>query len=140
MRSSRPFPIRDGTSMRNAVLDRFSMAFEPRSGSLAGIGGQRVQPSVGAIAGLRKELSAERVHLVLQQAALRHRARDKFAAAERMFFTPLGLEQATDEVIAQHKAQRFAERLGSPRAGGRSLLRNRRRLNGFGRARADGRR
>ena len=33
--------------------------------------------------------------------------REKFAAAERMFFTPLGLEQATDEVVAACKAERF---------------------------------
>ena len=32
----------------------------------------------------------------------------KVRAADRMFFTPLGLEQATDEVIAGYKARRFA--------------------------------
>jgi hypothetical protein len=70
-----------------------------------------LEPSVAAVARWRRELSAERVHFILQQAALRHRAREKFAAAERMFFTPLGLEQATDEAIAGHKAGRFDERL-----------------------------
>jgi len=67
-----------------------------------------LEPSVGTVARWRKELSAERVHLVLQQAALRQRAREKFADAARMFFTPLGLEQATDEAIAGYKAERFA--------------------------------
>lgn len=57
---------------------------------------------------LRRELSRERTHLVLELAALRQKARAKFSAAERMFFTPLGLEQATDEVIGGYKARRFA--------------------------------
>jgi hypothetical protein len=46
--------------------------------------------------------------LVLQQAELRRRGREKFAVANRMFFTPVGLEQATDESIANYKASRFA--------------------------------
>ena len=37
---------------------------------------------------LRKTLSSEQVHLVLEQIGLRRRAKDKFAAAQRMFFTP----------------------------------------------------
>jgi hypothetical protein len=57
---------------------------------------------------LRSELTAERAHLVLEQVALRERARKKFSAAERLFFTPLSLEQATDQWIAAHKALRFA--------------------------------
>ena len=56
---------------------------------------------------LRTTLSAARVHLLLEQVALRRRARQKFAAAERMFFTSVGLEQATDEVVAAYKASRF---------------------------------
>lgn len=56
---------------------------------------------------LRKDLSAERAHLVVEQVELRRRARDKFARAERMFFTRKGLEQATDEQVAAYKASRF---------------------------------
>ena len=56
---------------------------------------------------LRRELSAERARLVLEQVALRGRARGKFSAAERMFFTPVALEQATDEQVARYKARRF---------------------------------
>jgi hypothetical protein len=59
---------------------------------------------------LRDTLSPERARLVMQQVELRQRARDKFAAAERMFFTPTGLEQATDEIVAAYKAARFAGR------------------------------
>ncbi|MFO0897306.1 MAG: hypothetical protein U0836_07770 [Pirellulales bacterium] len=57
---------------------------------------------------LRRTLSAERVRLVSQQFELRRRAKTKFAAAQGMFFTPLGLEQATDDAVARHKAKRFA--------------------------------
>ncbi len=63
--------------------------------------------SVAVAAKVRRELSAERVHLVLEQVELRRRARAKFADAATMFFTPLGLEQATDEHVAAYKAARF---------------------------------
>src|SRR5436190_21529535 len=56
---------------------------------------------------LRKSLSAEQVHLVLEQVDLRRRAKEKFAAADRMFFTSKSLMQASDEVIAAYKAARF---------------------------------
>src|SRR5262245_5077557 len=38
---------------------------------------------------------------------LRQRARRKFDAAERMFFTTTALEQATDSTLARYKAERF---------------------------------
>lgn len=57
---------------------------------------------------LRKGLPAQRVHLLLEQVELRRRGRAKFAQADRMFFTPLGLEQATDEWVAAYKSQRFS--------------------------------
>ncbi len=57
--------------------------------------------------GLRKRLSPSRVHLVLELIDLRRRAAVKFDAAARLFFTPQTLEQATDQWIAQYKAQRF---------------------------------
>ncbi|HJT33201.1 MAG TPA: hypothetical protein VJ783_14250, partial [Pirellulales bacterium] len=56
---------------------------------------------------LRKELSATRVHLLVEQVALRRRARQKFVAADRMFFTPVGLEQATDDMVGAYKAGRY---------------------------------
>jgi hypothetical protein len=77
-----------------------------------GVAAAEPEPSVRLAARLRCELSAERAHLVLQQAELRRRGREKFAAADRMFFTPLGLEQATDERTADSKARRFAEAIG----------------------------
>lgn len=55
---------------------------------------------------LRKGLSADRTHLVLEQTDLRHRAQEKFSRASRMFFARELLEQATDEQIARYKAVR----------------------------------
>jgi hypothetical protein len=57
---------------------------------------------------LRKELSAARAHLVIEQVELRRRAKEKFPPAEEMFFTRKGYEQATDSAIANYKAQRAA--------------------------------
>jgi len=65
---------------------------------------------VALTAALRKELSASRSHLVLEQRDLRRRGRRKFAEADRMFFSQIGLEQATDQVVAGYKARRFPER------------------------------
>lgn len=56
---------------------------------------------------LRKELTADRARLVMEQASLRRRATEKFTHAQRMFFTTRGLEQATDQSVARYKAARF---------------------------------
>lgn len=56
---------------------------------------------------LRKELTPERTHLVLDHISLRERARVKFSDASKMYFTRKLLEQATDDQIANHKATRF---------------------------------
>jgi predicted RNA methylase len=58
---------------------------------------------------LRRDYPAELVSAALAQHELRRRAHLKFTRAERMFFTRAGLEQATAEVIARHRATRFAE-------------------------------
>lgn len=52
---------------------------------------------------------AELVAAALTQARLRRRAESKFAPdAERMLFTPAGLEQATRASVATYRARRFA--------------------------------
>jgi hypothetical protein len=56
---------------------------------------------------LRKTLSPPQAHLIVELAELRRRARAKFTAADRMYFTRVGLEQATDEQISKYKATRF---------------------------------
>jgi hypothetical protein len=60
-----------------------------------------------AVTRMRRELSADQVSLVCEQANLRKRAAIKFARAAEMFFTPSGLEQATDEQVAAYKASQF---------------------------------
>ncbi len=71
------------------------------------------EATVQLTAKLRRELSAERVRLVLEQARLRQRAKEKFPSAERMFFTALGLQQATDAWVAAYKAERMTARLAA---------------------------
>lgn len=60
---------------------------------------------------LRKELSAQQTHLILEQVELRARARAKFEHADRMFFTRQTLQQATNEDIARYVASRFPREL-----------------------------
>ncbi|MHC4403588.1 MAG: class I SAM-dependent methyltransferase [Planctomycetota bacterium] len=68
------------------------------------------RPLVTVAGRLRKDLPLERAHLILDQMELRRRGRAKFVDAERMFFTRVGLEQATDQWVARYKASRFPRR------------------------------
>ena len=56
---------------------------------------------------LRRDLPPERARLIVEQLDLRGRATAKFSHAEQMLFTRIGLEQATDEWVAEYKASRF---------------------------------
>ncbi|MFJ2831865.1 SAM-dependent methyltransferase [Streptomyces sp. NPDC087263] len=58
---------------------------------------------------LRREHPAALVSAALGQARLRQRAAAKFGAedAERMYFTPNGVEQSTRTTVATHRAQRL---------------------------------
>ncbi len=69
---------------------------------------ESAEPVHRLTARLRKELSAEQTHQVLELADLRRRARAKFVAADTMLFTRQGFEQATDRWIARYKAIRFS--------------------------------
>lgn len=69
-------------------------------------------PLPRTVQALRAQLGPERTALILEQVELRAKARDKFSRADELFFTRRGLEQATDEVLANYKAQRFAECTG----------------------------
>ncbi|GIX05187.1 MAG: hypothetical protein KatS3mg114_1056 [Planctomycetaceae bacterium] len=57
---------------------------------------------------LRSRYPAELVRAALELVALRRRAVAKFSRAQEMWFDRRGLEQATAEFVAIHKAQRFA--------------------------------
>ncbi len=62
---------------------------------------------VGAL--LRKDAAPERVAVAMTQVRLRRQATSKFGPlAERMYFTPEGLEQATRLQVADHRAARIA--------------------------------
>ncbi|HTM55108.1 MAG TPA: hypothetical protein VL175_13825 [Pirellulales bacterium] len=65
------------------------------------------EAQLAALSRLRKALSAEQARLIVEQWKLRERGLAKFTAAGQMFFTAQGLEQATDELVADYKAARF---------------------------------
>jgi hypothetical protein len=56
---------------------------------------------------LRKQYPADLVASALTQHGLRLAAETKFERAAQMFFTRAGLEQASSEVIARHRVQRY---------------------------------
>jgi hypothetical protein len=57
---------------------------------------------------LRRQWPADLVAAAGEQAELRSRAQTKFTRAASMLLTRAGLEQATSESVAHHRAQRFA--------------------------------
>lgn len=61
------------------------------------------------VAYLRRHLTAEQARRVSQLAELRRRALSKFPAGGQMFFTRVGLEQATDHWIAAYKSKRWRD-------------------------------
>lgn len=61
---------------------------------------------------LRTEFPADLVPLAISLHQLRQRTAGKFTRAERMWLDRIGLEQATAEPVARHKAARFP--LGEP--------------------------
>jgi hypothetical protein len=56
----------------------------------------------------RKLASPEMVSAAMRLAEGRRRGAAKFSRADRMWFEPIALEQATSEAVARHKARRFA--------------------------------
>ena len=60
---------------------------------------------------LRQRYASELVRAAFLLRELRQRAKAKFSRAEQMWFDRLGLEQATSELVARHKAQRFEGRV-----------------------------
>jgi SAM-dependent methyltransferase len=65
--------------------------------------------ALGASTRLREDHSPEQVAAAMTQARLRRRGRAKFGdLADRMYFTPDGLEQSTRLRVAEHRAARIA--------------------------------
>jgi hypothetical protein len=77
-------------------------------GALAG--GDRVDPGaeLALAERLRARYPAELIAAALAQHDLRVRARAKLSRAERMYLTRDGLEQASSELVARHRAARYA--------------------------------
>src|SRR5512135_479865 len=65
-------------------------------------------PRPADLARWRRSMPAELVAAALRLASGRRRGASKFTRADRMWFEPTGLEQATAEPVARHKARRFA--------------------------------
>lgn len=64
--------------------------------------------SPATIARWREQLEPDYVTAAWHQVLLRQAARPKFTRADQMLFDRIGLEQSTDEIVAGHKARRFA--------------------------------
>lgn len=57
---------------------------------------------------LRRDYTPDQAGAALTVARLRQRATAKFACADSMIFTPDALEQASGEIVSQHRAAQFA--------------------------------
>lgn len=108
---SKPHSIADPGA---AELDDYRWLVGPAAADLLTATAQRFEGAgernallISLSASLRKTLSPERARLIVEQTTLRLRAHRKFSRADEMFFTSLGLEQATDEVVARYKANRY---------------------------------
>ncbi|MFC4111430.1 THUMP-like domain-containing protein [Nonomuraea zeae] len=101
-------------------LDAFTELLTPRGQrALAEAGELTGKDPVAAATTLRKTYDAALTSAALTQAGLRERAKAKFGAdAERMYFTPHGLEQSTRAEVAEHRARRLValHHAGSPEA------------------------
>ncbi len=67
------------------------------------------RPGPSDLSRWRKQAPAEWVSAALRLAEGRRKGSAKFERAGRMWFDPVGVEQATAEPVARHKARRFGE-------------------------------
>jgi hypothetical protein len=98
-------------SLGDAVA-RFEALLSPRGRELLGrLARETVTPDTVLPLGqqLRAEFPAQLVRDALAQHELRMRAEAKFGRAGQMFFTRAGLEQASSDLVAGHRARRYAD-------------------------------
>lgn len=91
-------------------LEGYRWLASPEGGVLMASIRQRLdagEPVLKVSEALRGEHAPERVALALTQVGLRDAARAKFADADRLLLTREGLEQATSDRIAAHRATRY---------------------------------
>lgn len=94
-----------------APLDSFAALLTPEGLALLDeVRGTAPAAELAVATRLRRDHPADLVSTALAQARLRQRAATKFGAsdAERMFFTPNGVEQSTRTSVATYRAGRFA--------------------------------
>ncbi|MGI8433992.1 MAG: THUMP-like domain-containing protein [Nocardioidaceae bacterium] len=67
------------------------------------------EATLSAATRLRGSYEPQHVSAAMTQVQLRHKARTKFGPdADRLYLTPVGLEQATHRLLADHRAERIA--------------------------------
>ncbi len=76
--------------------------------------GAVASPAPADLARWRRSAPASLVAAALRLAEGRRKGAAKFERADRMWTDPVGVEQATAEAVARHKARRFADGGGSP--------------------------
>lgn len=93
------------------TLDSFRQLLTP-NGQSALLAAKSLKPTDATLlrdlAALRKEFSPELASAALETILLRQRARAKFSRAEQMYFTREALEQASGELVARHRSERYA--------------------------------
>jgi SAM-dependent methyltransferase len=90
----------------DADAEAWVLLTEPGRALLAEVAEVRL-PRPAELARWRKRASPQQVAAAARMAAARRRGAAKFSRAADMWFEPVGLEQATAEPIARHKAARF---------------------------------
>lgn len=112
----------DADRLACSELEDYQWLTDPEAADLAAAFADTAEPVHTVIAQLRKRLPASRAQRLADLLELRRRGGEKFTHADRMFFTRIGLEQATDEEVARYKSARFAaHRHRSPGQKGASL-------------------
>src|ERR1017187_4254933 len=93
------------------AMARFALLRSPPGGELLSLlAEQSVTPDTALRLGteLRRRYPADLVAAAIAQHELRLQARAKFSRAMQMFFPRPGLEQSSSEVVARHRAARYA--------------------------------
>jgi SAM-dependent methyltransferase len=94
------------------TLDTFRQLQTP-PGQAALLAAESLKPTEAMLlrdlATLRKHFAPELASAALETVLLRQRARAKFSRAERMYFTREALMQSSGELVARHRARRYAD-------------------------------
>lgn len=89
------------------MIDAWRRVCEPRYAPLVEAAGDA--DDAASIERLRRDWPSELVQVALQLAAARRKAATKFPdRADALVADPVGVEQATSQLVARHKAKRFA--------------------------------